>query len=78
MQAGFTHTQGVKICQRACERDRCLTPICRNVEPEIFDLLNLKLMLCLFTMKQDQFEKLRAFSHLENRKKRLILCGWLL
>ena len=52
LQAGFTHTQGVKICQQACARDGCLTPICRNVMPDIFDLLRLSLMLSFLTMKR--------------------------
>ena len=69
MQASFTLSECVKICQQDCARDGSMTLICQNSRPDIIELVTLRIWLCLFTTKQDQNVKLRAFLHLENRKK---------
>ena len=52
-----------------CTRDGSLTPICRSLKLDTIELAVLKIWSCLSIRKQDQNVKLRAFSHLENRKK---------
>ena len=69
MQACFTLSQCVKICQQDCTRVRSLTLICRNSRLDIIELATLRIWSCLSIKKQDQNVKLRAFLHLENRKK---------
>ena len=73
MQASFTLSQCVKICQQDCTRDGSLTLICRNSRLDIIKLATLRIRSCLFIKNQDQNEKLRAFLHLENRKKSTVL-----
>ena len=68
-QASFTLSQCLKICQQDCLRDESLTLICRNSRLDIIELATLRIWPCLFIKKQDQSVKLRAFLHLEHRKK---------
>ena len=65
----LTLSQCVKICQQDCTRDGCMTLICRNSRLDIFELATLRIWSCLPIKNQDQNVKLRAFLHLENRKK---------
>ena len=58
MQASFTLSQCVKICQQVCTRDVSL----------IIELATLRMWSCLFIKNQDQNVKLSAFLFLENRK----------
>ena len=69
MQASFTLSQCVKICQQDCTRDGSLTLICRNSRLDIIELPILGICSCLSIKIPDQNIKLRAFLHLENRKK---------
>ena len=71
MQASFTLSQCVKICQQDCTRDGSLTLICQNSRLVIIELATLRTWSCFSINNQDQNEKLRAFLHLENRKNRL-------
>ena len=73
MQASFTLSQCVKICQQDCTRDGSLTLICRKSRLDIIELATLRIWLCLSIKNQDQDVKLRAFLHLENRKKSTVL-----
>ena len=73
MQASFTLSQCVKICQQDCTRDGSLTLICRKSRLDIIELATLRIWLCLSIKNQDQNVKLRAFLHLENRKKSTVL-----
>ena len=73
MQASFTPIQCVKICQQDCIRDGSLTLICRNSRLDIIELATLIIWSCLSIKNQDQNVKLRAFLHLENRRKLIVL-----
>ena len=73
MQASFNLSQCVKICQQDCTRDGSLTLICRKSRLDIIELATLRIWLCLSIKNQDQNVKLRAFLHLENRKKSTVL-----
>ena len=73
MQASFTLSQCVKICQEDCKRVGSLTPICRSLKLDTIELATLRKWSCLFIRKQDQNVKLRAFSHLANRRKLTVL-----
>ena len=69
MHASFTLSQCVKICQQDCTRNGSLTLKCRNSRLDIIELATLRIWSRLFIKNQDQNVKLRAFLHLENRKK---------
>ena len=73
MQASCTLSQCVKICQQDCTRDGSLTLKCRNSRLDIIELATLRIWSCLSIKNQDQNVKLRAFLHLENRKKSTVL-----
>ena len=73
MQASFTLSQCVKICQQDCTRYGSLTLICRKSRLDIIELATLRIWLCLSIKNQNQNVKLRAFLHLENRKKSTVL-----
>ena len=73
MRASFTLSQCVKICQQDCIRDGSLTLICRNSRLDIIELATLRIWSCLSIKNQDQNVKLRAFLHLENRRKLTVL-----
>ena len=62
-----------QICQQDCTRYGSLTPICRSLKLDITELATLRICSCLFTREKDQNVKLRALSHLENRKNQLFL-----
>ena len=73
MQASFTLSQWVKICQQDCTLDGSLTPICRGLKLDNRSR-NFENMVFFFSIrKQGQKTKLRAFSHLENRRKLAVL-----
>ena len=65
--------QCVKICQQGCTRDGSLTLKCRNSRLDIIELGILRIWSCISIKNQDQNVKLRAFLHLENRKKSIVL-----
>ena len=73
MQASFTVSECVKICQQDCTRDGNLTLKCRNSRLDIIELATLRIWSRLSIKNQDQNVKLRAFLHLENRKKSTVL-----
>ena len=73
MRASFTPIQCVKKCQQDCIRDGNLTLICRNSRLDIIELATLRIWSCLSIMNQDQNVKMRAFLHLENRRKLTVL-----
>ena len=73
MQASFTLSQCVKICQQDCTRDGNLTLECRNSRLDIIELATLKTWSCFSIKNHDQNVKLTAFLHLENRKKSTVL-----
>ena len=70
MQPSFTLSQCVKICQQDCTRDGSLTLICRVSRLDIIELAIFRTWSWLSIKIQDQNKKLRAFLHLENRKKK--------
>ena len=61
------------MCQQDCIRDGSLTLICRNSRLDIIELATLRIWSCLSIKNQDQNVKLRAFLHLENRRKLTVL-----
>ena len=73
MQASFTLSQCVKICQQDCTRDGSLTLKCSNSRLDIIELATLRIWSSLSIKNQEQNVKLRAFLHLENRKKSIVL-----
>ena len=61
MQAIFTLSQCVKICQQDCTRNGSLTLKCRNSRLDIIEFVTLRIWSCFFIKNQDQNVKLRAF-----------------
>ena len=66
-------SQCVKICQQDCTRDGRLILICRTSRLDIIELATLRIWSCPSIKNQDQNVNLRAFLHLENRKKSTVL-----
>ena len=69
LQVRFNFSQLVKICKHECTCAGSLTPICRKVKLDITVYAILRLWPYLSTSYKSKNAKLRAFLHLENRKK---------
>ena len=69
MQASFTVSECVKICQQDCTRDGNLTLKCRSSRLDIIELATLRIWSCLSIKNQDQNVKLRAFFTSGKHKK---------
>ena len=69
MQASFTLSQCVKICQQDCTRDESLTPICRSLKLDKIKLATLRVCSCLETRLERNIE-----SFFTSRKQKKIDC----
>ena len=69
MQASFTLSQCVKICQQVCTRDGSLTLKCKNSKLDIIELAKLRIWLCFCYQKSGPECKIESFFTSGKQKK---------
>ena len=69
MRASSIPIQCVKTCQQGCTQDGSLIRICKKSRLDITYVALLRTWSCLSTKKPDQNAELRAFTHLEIKRK---------